>query len=327
MFQTYRPSGQMGVLTIPLVIVALIASFLTAYVYQLLLFWIPLIYVNFLLTAAFGFLVGLFGTLAIKFGHTRNILMGVAIAAIVGLGGLTGKYYFQFQDDVTRSTDYILEEENLPEEKRAEIEQLLREEGFMAHIQFRVDEGWSIGRGGNGMPINGIFVYIIWLIEAGIVVGIAYLMTSTAAGEPYSETLNQWASEEETIMRLPITSDAMVGQIRNAKSVEELLSIPIPKTYESNQIAIYKVNSIEGQELEDAYLTVVLETQTTNKKGEVEKSEENLVQYAVLSSENRKQLVENAELLTEAIAEFQAASLQPAEQEDSNNPYNQIDDV
>ncbi len=66
--------------------------------------------------------------------------------------------------------------------------------------------------------------------------------------------------------------------------------------------------------MEDAYLSVDLLTMSINSKGEEEKKETPLVKYAILSSAQREQLVEDASLLQEAIREFQAAELAEADE-------------
>jgi hypothetical protein len=50
MFETYKPSGRFGILVIPLVLLGIVLAVAAAYVYHMLLEWIPLIYVNFLAT-------------------------------------------------------------------------------------------------------------------------------------------------------------------------------------------------------------------------------------------------------------------------------------
>jgi len=138
--------------------------------------------------------------------------------------------------------------------------------------------------------------------------------------EPYSEKMRMWADESESVMILPITSDEMVSQIQSATWVDELLKIPIPQTDESAKFGQYVVNSIPGQEMEDAYLTVQTIEYSINKKGEQETQETMLVENAILSSQQRAQLVENAELLNEAMNDFRASVheerlAQPAEEE------------
>ena len=327
MFQTYKPSGRFGPLTIPLALLGIALAIALAFVYQLLLSWIPLIWINFLATLGLGIALGTIGASLVGISQCRNTLIGLLLGIALTFAAVGGKFYFQHMNSrgefekIMRqelaAVDFaqIIEEQGddaavkNPEELADQIvAQNLSEFTIGESIKARAEQGWDIGRRGNGgLPIKGPFVYLIWLIELGAIGYFAVKMTRAAASEPYSEKLNAWASEAEHVMLLPITSGEMVAKIKSATSVEELLEIPIPQTDESMQFANYTVNSIEGQELEDAYLSVELLTFSVNAKGEQEKKEESLVKHAVLSSEQRKQLVENASLLQEALADFRAS--------------------
>ena len=179
--------------------------------------------------------------------------------------------------------------------------------GFMEHLQERVDAGWNIARRGRANQINGFVVYLVWVIEAGIIFFRSPFRAASQAREPYSEPLNKWASESEQIMVLPVTDDEMVSKIQAATSVDQLLEIPIPKSDEATRFAVYNVNSIPGQEMEDAYLSVFLMELVVGSNGEVEQKLSPLVENAVLTSAQRHQLAENADLLKEAMDDYRRA--------------------
>jgi len=309
MFDTYKPSGKFGGMTIPLILVGVVIAVALAYVYHLLLEYIPLIYINFLVTLFSGTGLGMIGGWTIRTGHTRNRMIAVVMGVLLAVSALSAKYYFQHQTFCNQMVDgdFLLEpgEEPLSEEQRDELRKTFHQEfGIVDHLKLRVEQGWNIGRRGNGAPVNGLFVYLVWLVEAGMFLYYAVKTPLAEASEPYSEKLSEWASEEEAVMTLPITDEKMVAQIQSASSVDDLLSIPIPKTDESDKFAIYRVNSLEGQEMEDAYLSVDLLTLSVNSKGEQETKSKSLVRHAILTSEQRKQLVENSELMHEAIAAY-----------------------
>lgn len=317
MFETYKTSGRFGPMTIVgfLIGLALVAGL--AYVYQLGLYWIPFIYLSFLMTAAFGIGITMIGTWIVTAGHCRNISIAVLFSVILVGGGIAAKHYFQYRALISDLADSIIDDvvnageigRQEAEARRGELmDDLFADVSYIEHFQARADMGLAIGRAGNnGAPITGIGMYIIWLIEAGMVFYFGARAPIAAAGEPYSEKMGQWADEVDEVMTLPITSGEMVSQIKSASSVEELLEIPIPKTDESHQFAVYNVNSVPGEEMEDAYLSVNLLTLSVNKEGEVQSDVKPLVKHAILSSERRKQLVENAELLNEAMEDYRNA--------------------
>ncbi len=295
MFDVYKPSGSVGILTYPLLLMGVVVAILMAFAYHLCLEWIPFIYLNFLASIGMGMGLGMIGSFAVNKGQCRNLLLAGVIGILLATTGLGAKYWFQHQSMIRSATTMIMEDPTIPE---ADRQQAITEFKSMftigEHLKLRADQGWQIGNGG-GLPIAGIFYYY------------SVIAPWTAAGAPFSEKNHQWASESQVVMTLPVTGLAMVSKIQSATSVADLLTIPIPQSDHSNRFAVYTVNSIPGQELEDAYLSVTNVAISLNSKGEQETKTTTLVKHAILSSANRNQLIENAELLQEALAEFRSS--------------------
>jgi hypothetical protein len=285
MFETYRPTGKFGPATIPLWLVALVVAVPLAIIYAILLNVIPLIYVSVLLTLVYGWLLGLIAYYVCKWGHVRNSMIAWLIGLSLPVAFLAAKYLFQWQV-------WAIDAPNL---------------GFLDHLQERVDVGWEINRRGRANQINGFIVYVVWLIEAGIIFFRSPFRAASQSREPYSDPLKQWASENEQVMVLPISDDEMIDKIQAATTVDQLLEIPIPKSDEATKFAVYNVNSIPGQEMEDAYLSVFLMDLVVGSNGEVEQKLSPLVQNAILTSAQRHQLAENADLLKEAMDDYRRA--------------------
>ncbi|MFO0939358.1 MAG: hypothetical protein U0930_01185 [Pirellulales bacterium] len=204
--------------------------------------------------------------------------------------------------------------QTLTPEQFVEFRQVVLEQfTFAAHIEQRVENGWQVGKAGRngGNPISGIVVYLVWAIEAGAILYISGKATLTAVKKPFSEKMGVWADEDEVVMNLPVTNEEMVAKIKAASSVQELLELPIPKSDESHQIAVYTVHSVPGQEMEDAYLTVELQTHLVNAKGENQVVTKPLVRNAILTSAQRAQLKENAEIMKEAFDAYRASLANP----------------
>ena len=210
--------------------------------------------------------------------------------------GVIAKHYVQYELWVGEVTDaqiaFEISEGALPRDQPEDVRNKIRKEvrdwvrgevSFLSHFQKRADEGMVIGRG-NGAPIKGVFMYLLWAIELAIVLFMGWMGPVTAAQKPYSEKLGMWADETEEAMRLPISSDEMVEQIKAATTVEELLEIPIPKDIDDHRYALYDVHSVAGEELEDAYLSVSLFVRSFDKDGQQKLHETKLVQNAILTS-------------------------------------------
>ncbi len=324
MFQVYQPSGKVAPQFVIWCVISLVLVAGFAFVYKLGLQWIPLIYVKVLMTVFMAGVVGKLSSIVVKRGKVRNVGIAALTAILLTFVGLAAKFAFQYYDAYqlvqAAGKEFLQtlkaeagEEGGTPLEIADDVS---FEYSFLDHIEHRTEEGWNVGRGANGLPISGLLVYGIWLIEAGIILYLAVPKAMQVAREPFSEPLDSWADESELVMTLPISDDEMVEKIKAATSVQELLDLPIPQTDQSERFAAYTVHSIPGEELQDAYLTVDLQKWGRNSEGEPELQITNLVSLAILTSAQRLQLKENAELMKEAIAEYRAAiEAERAEQE------------
>lgn len=324
MFQVYSPSGRFSPLFIVFLVLAAVAIAAMAFGYQLGLALVPLIYVNFLLTWAMAMAIGKAAEFVIQKGHVRNVALGLLIFAVLLLIGLAAKFGFQYltarmqlQKNLQPMNQIDLGiniNRQLTPAELAEVRQsIMQDYTFLKHIELRVEDGWKVGRGG-GAPVSGPFVYLVWLAELGILGYFGGATALAAVKKPYSEPLTSWASSETIEMQLPITNQAMVSKITAAKSVQELLELPIPDTDQSNKIAVYQVHSVPDSPQADAYLTVDLQTFSRNDKGELEVAHQYLVKLAVITAAQRAQLKENAELMQEALADYRASLAESPEE-------------
>src|SRR5262245_2635533 len=120
MIETYRASGRVGIGLLPLALVACVIAAGAGMVYQLLLAWIPSLYLAIFLPFGLGALLGyLTMTMVVGSGRCRNGGFALLVGLLIGTAGLAGGYYTSF----TRLRDRLLGE--LPEQMkpmRAEIE-------------------------------------------------------------------------------------------------------------------------------------------------------------------------------------------------------------
>ena len=334
MFDTYKPSGRISPMFLPWLAIGSLMVVAAAFVYQLGLHWIPLIYINLLLTLVMGVVVGFCTSLVVKAGKVRNTPVAFLILLLLVATAVAAKFGFQYMRMLgevktalaTMTPAQLAAEtnENLTPEQMDDFRKIVIENySFKNHIDQRVESGWQIGKVGranDGNPISGIVVYIVWAIEAGTILYISGKATATAVKQPFSEKMGVWADENEVVMTLPVTNEEMVAKIKSATSVQELLELPIPKSDESNQFAVYTVHSVPGQEMEDAYLTVELQTHTVNAKGENQVASKALVRNAILSSAQRTHLKDNAEIMNEAFAAYRASLLNPEKPAEGTSP-------
>lgn len=296
---------------------ALVALFVVAgaaYLYQLAIAWIPLIYINFLLTIGFGLVVGIIGAMVVKRGHCRNVVLASLLALTLAFFGIGVKHWFQYAH--RRGIVAELVEEVAREHPGGDGE-VAFQFAFPDYIRMRVEEGWSIGRfGRNGAPIAGWFVWLIWAIEASIAIYYAWTLTRGEAKSPYSESHAEWADEEEVIGLVPVTS-TVAASVADASQLQQLLDTPPTTDQSTNTLLQYKMHSIPGQEMEDAYLSVDKITVKVNNKGETSQDEDSIFQYAVVNSGQRRAITERlAETLSQLTSEDGTADVTPEGEDD-----------
>ena len=158
--------------------------------------WIPIVYVNFLLTLVLGAAIGGAVGLGASAGRIRN----VPVASLAGAAmGLVGLYVAWAADPIAR----FGQEEAM---MQLGIAWLFDPRVLWAYMQIFYENGfWGMS---DGNPVSGIFLGIVWLVEAGIILFVAAKIPATMlADKPYCETCNQWATIESDVQRLVATPE------------------------------------------------------------------------------------------------------------------------
>lgn len=297
MIETYQPSGRCGAMTYPLVFAGLIVAAALGWVYQLAVHWIPLIYVNLLITIAYAaalfFVVGML----MKVGQCRSPMIGALMGAVIGVVGVAATHYQGYQLIRADLIDAGLE--MVDESERDEAREFFEKEfTFGKYMELRVEEGWSLGRATSssegGLSISGIFVYLIWLIEGGIIVLGGLIGGNAQAAAPYLEAVEKWADEEDEIYRVYVGSKEPVEAVQQAQTIEELIRRPIGTARQSNTTLVYKLNRAAGHDDQQAFLTIALNVETEDKKGESKTDTTEIWSNVVLTPDQTRTLLTSA---------------------------------
>jgi len=179
----YRHSGKAPILGLILIgITGFIAVPILGLIYGVLIRVIPFIYINIFIVLGYAFAVGFVLSKVAIFGKVRNMfLLGLAgfffglLAEYVGwvswLAVLVGDPYFLFEFFFPSDILYIIT--------------LVAEDG-----------AWSI----SGSTPTGAFLYILWFIEACVVIGgITYITVTSVSKTPFCEESNAWADKKSQI--------------------------------------------------------------------------------------------------------------------------------
>lgn len=264
-FQQYRHSGQLG-LGLPLGLLAGAAVAVAgAWLYQRFVIWVPFIYITLLGTAAFGAAIGFVVGLVMRAGKTRSLVVAGVVGALCGVLGEAASFKFDY--------DYRLAEAAEELSASGEIEGPISAEdlseliSFGAYIDLRTENGFSVGRGGSGgLPLTGVLVYLIWLIELGVIGGVAFWIARSRVTDTFCERCSEWMKERPVGVRGGVDVGRLHAAVRDGDAAPLLAPAQDP---ESAVSAVYAVHEC-ARCRENPYLTVSLTWQETNSKGKEE---------------------------------------------------------
>lgn len=177
----YRHSGRF---TIGGLVVTLIAGVATGLVlgvtYGIAVWLIPFVYANFLLTIALGMGIGWVVGRSVRTMRVRNVPLAVGVGVISGLVGLHAAWVgWLFALSGWQAIFYS-------PVAIAQLLPILGEDGV-----------WGMSE---GATVKGVFLYLIWLSEAVMIVGVSAAFAIRALRKtPYCETCGKWMLEPQQL--------------------------------------------------------------------------------------------------------------------------------
>ena len=201
MLTRYRPSGKFSAGFLPLLPVMALAAAALAAVYQLIVHYLPLIFLNALACLFFAFALGWVVGKGLQLSKCRRGGVAFLVALPMALLALA----------VTFAVAYWL---TIPSSGPTP--------GFVEFIQWRVATGWKIGKSSSGIPITGWGVWVIWAIEA---IGVLFIACTAAMGavyKPFCENCQQWATRKLGEFSIPDVNDATIDSVRTATDLATL---------------------------------------------------------------------------------------------------------
>jgi len=206
----FRPSGLVHPLALLMVLALALPAALLAWPYQ----WIveslaahggKAIVVATFFVPALGGLTGWLSWMAVVRGRCRSPAAGRLIGYLLALVALAASYYVSYRHAAAEYTDVSIAE----------------------YLEEATTTGWHVI--GSGDPdLSGVMVYLIWGLEAAIVLGVSGWLGRTAARKPYCERCGQWADHELGKASIRSPGKAGVSRLRTADTVDRLLTVPPP---------------------------------------------------------------------------------------------------
>lgn len=155
-------------------------------IYSYLIMWIPLIYLNFLLTAGYGFLFGFITQKLLKFGKVRNNTLTLLTAALVGVLAWYGSWNGCAKALIGSDAPWFFTPTQI-----SQFISILYEKG-----------SWGLGHGSDA-AVTGIPLAIVWIIEGAAIVGLTVVVGYEALSRtPFCETHDCWLDQEKKIDKL-----------------------------------------------------------------------------------------------------------------------------
>ena len=321
MLQSYRPSGQCGSPFYLSVLGIVVGAAAAGWIYQKVINLVPFIYVNFLLTLGLGYgIVWAMGKV-LSFGRCRSRTAALVAGILVSLAALGASHYSAFSSwqkdvlDAIETEQYqVLRQEGVPEEEWPAVIEAVRADFFEAdtfgvYVDDRVEFGWTIGSLSSGLPISGLFVWVIWLIEAGMLLAAGWIGSQSVRGAAYCEQCDQWAEtvHDQILAANPRRAD--IHAIRQATTSAELF--PAGKVrFEDAHSHLWHLWK-ECPRCQKGFVDVAVLRYVPNDKGEV-KTETDVLQANLILDEELQTAFEQA---SAAAKEAEKAAMTPPEPE------------
>ncbi|WP_272149495.1 hypothetical protein [Tenacibaculum aiptasiae] len=179
----YNESGEAPIINLSLVLIfGILITLFASYFYSLIVTFMPLIYFNFILGLVFGYSISQISYLLNRVFKIRNRKKSIIITLTLAILGV----YFQWV-----SYFYIIsvEEVKLVIDTNFFIQILTRPDLLIENIIILNKTGsWELF----GFLIKNFSLSIIWILEATIIILMAYSGYKNINIEPFSESTNKW---------------------------------------------------------------------------------------------------------------------------------------
>jgi len=267
----YKHSGVIGIVgpVLMLVFGVLTAGILGA-IYGFAIFNIPLIYINFFVTAFFGIGVGFMVGTGAKIGQVRH-------AGIVALFGLLAGLLALYVGWVSWIHALIGPDEPITAPWQV-----------WAVIQAVASEGaWEMF----GHTPSGFSLYAIWAIEALMIVGLSILIAWGAVGSrPFCESCKKWVDATHEISPLaPIENPESMKQSLEALNYDDLMALNF---VEEGSTAFSKVTLMQCAGCQaKQYLTLQAVTVKVDSDKSKSEDESDVVENLILSERDYEKLL------------------------------------
>lgn len=264
MLPVYTPSGKYTSMVFVMVLPLLAVVAALGWVDAFLLSWVPFILLDLLIVLGFAAGIAYATSFALQLGKCRNTAIGMGIGLLAGVAGVASGHYWAYAMATAGAPQPV---------------------PFGDYLEFRTTTGWTIGKGGGGIPITGVFVYLVWLIEAVIIVAGGWLGGAMGAMTPYCEACSIWATKKRDVFSVPGLSEASIARLKQAPDVEALLMPELAEIAPSSTKVIYTVQACPACE-KTGFVSLSHKSVTQVSKKKTEAKTVELLKHVTLRPEH-----------------------------------------
>jgi hypothetical protein len=281
----YKPSGKIPVKGIFIsMITAFIITVILSIIYIALQWFIPFVYLNFFIAAGLGFGIGGGVFIAIGSGKIRNTKYECVLAALCGLLG----WYCQWALFVSLMSEaegsigggmWVRSSFNL-----TGFWYMLTHPEILFQAMLSLNDAGTFSLKHN--TVSGTLLWVVWVFEALIIIGAPILFSlSGRSTSPFSEQNDQWMEERDVEGKLKTVTDPdqTIAELStcNFNSLNDFL----PADDLSNDYATLRIYESPGDPV--SYISVTNISHKTNKKGELKKETETVIEYFMTTSSHK----------------------------------------
>jgi hypothetical protein len=291
MINYYKPSGAFSPLSFAYFLgISLTALPILGLIYSYATWYIPFIYIRFFLTLGLGFVVGLLVNLVIvKFGKVRNIALAIIFGVVAAL--ITLYFSWAVWLDLTLNIGESYGNKKLgitvSNIEFMQVFSLATQPSAMWDLIKQVNELGSISI--KGSTISGIFLSIIWLIETGMVLGVATFCSMPQSKKPFCERTGTWFKEKALV-----PFDFIEDKEKIVTGLERATITVFDDLVPSADIATqnHSIFTLYSSENGENYLSIENKIAKIDDKGKTSFDSDEFIEYIGLSDKLSKILLE-----------------------------------
>lgn len=281
----YKPSGKYSMLSLfYFALASLTVLPLLGLIYAYCIWYIPFFYINFLITIGLGFGVGITMLYVVRLGKIRNRKIATAFGVLGGLITLyfhwavwvdlvinAGESYGSSRIGITVSNIEFLQVFRL-----AANPQLL----FQLIGEINNTGTWGF----KSIPVSGIVLSLIWIIEVLVVLLFSCIPPRNASQVPFCELNNEFFKDKKTPELAFIEDKEQIINSLQNDDIQHLESLMKVNNKEQDNHSIFTVYSSKNNEY-----YVSLENHTAKEKGKFERKE--IINYLAIKAPAAKVLL------------------------------------